>query len=48
MSTDPSERVLVAIDAARENAPMCADVRDELPRFVEAMRELGASVFSHE
>ncbi|MNR16198.1 hypothetical protein D3C85_1327850 [compost metagenome] len=46
--TDPSERVLVAIDAARENAPMCADVRDELPRFVEAMRELGASVFSHE
>jgi hypothetical protein len=44
-STDPSRRIIVALDAARENAPMCADIRDEFPKFVEATRALGARVF---
>lgn len=43
--TDPSQRIIVAMEAARENAPMCADIRNELPQFVEAMRALGARVF---
>jgi hypothetical protein len=39
-------KVIVALEAARENAPPCADIRDELPKYVAAMRELGETVLS--
>jgi hypothetical protein len=39
-------KIIVALEAARENAPLCADIRDELPKYVAAMRELGGKVFS--
>ena len=38
-------KIIVAMEAARDNAPMCADIRDELPKYVEAVRVLGGKVF---
>ncbi|MGH7847429.1 MAG: hypothetical protein ACREQW_19960 [Candidatus Binatia bacterium] len=38
-------KIIVAMEAARDNAPMCADIREELPKYIEAMRLLGGRVF---
>lgn len=38
-------KIIVALQAARLNAPICADIRVELPKYVAAMRQLGGIVF---
>jgi hypothetical protein len=39
-------KIIVAMEAACDNAPMRADIREELPKYTEAMRLLGGRVSS--